>query len=160
VTKGPDFSPEYFNQWYANMADTGPADEIAQRHLGLPASLLSTSLLTWDGIADVVEALRLPVNGILLDVACGRGGYGLEIAARTGGRLIGVDHSAEAIRQSIDNARAAGASAHSGRRLGRHRPAEWFGRCNGVRGRRPVRQPAGSCLRRNATRWHLAGGWS
>jgi SAM-dependent methyltransferase len=111
VTKRPDFSAEYFDQWYANMAGPGPVDEIAQRHLGLPASLLSTSLLTWDGIADVAEALRLPVSGTLLDMACGRGGYGLEIAARTGATLIGVDHSAEAIRQAVDNARASGAAA-------------------------------------------------
>lgn len=37
---------------------------------------------------------------MLLDLACGRGGYGLTIAARTGARLIGVDFSAEAIRQA------------------------------------------------------------
>jgi SAM-dependent methyltransferase len=104
-------SAEYFDQWYANMTGTGLVDEISQRHLGLPASLLSTSVLTWDGIADVVEALRLPASGTLLDLACGRGGYGLEIAARTGGRLIGVDYSAEAIRQAIENARSSGASA-------------------------------------------------
>jgi SAM-dependent methyltransferase len=111
MDKRPGYSAEYFDQWYADMADTAPNDEIAQRHLGLPPSLLSTSLLTWDGIADVVEALRLPVDGALLDVACGRGGYGLEIAARTGARLIGVDYSAEAIRQAIENAGASGASA-------------------------------------------------
>jgi SAM-dependent methyltransferase len=72
-------------------------DEVHQRHLGLPPRLLSTSLLTWDGIADVVEALRLAPGDRLLDLACGRGGYGLEIAARTGARLIGVDFAASAI---------------------------------------------------------------
>jgi SAM-dependent methyltransferase len=111
VDKRPEISAEYFDQWYADMAGTSPNDEIAQRHLGLPPSLLSTSLLTWDGIAEVVEALRLPAGGTLLDVACGRGGYGLEIAGRTGARLIGVDYSAEAIRQATENARALGVSA-------------------------------------------------
>lgn len=104
-------SAEYFDGWYAAMAAAAPNDEIAQRHLGLPPSLLSTSLLTWDGIAEVVEALRLPAGASLLDLACGRGGYGLEIAARTGARLIGVDYSAEAIRQARKNARGHGPSA-------------------------------------------------
>ncbi|HST47710.1 class I SAM-dependent methyltransferase [Jatrophihabitans sp.] len=107
----PDIPAAYFDQWYANMAGTAPNDAITQRHLGLPPSLLSTSLLTWDGIAEVVTALRLPTGGTLLDVACGRGGYRLEIAARTGARLIGVDYSAEAIRQATENARAQSAPA-------------------------------------------------
>jgi predicted TPR repeat methyltransferase len=68
-----------------------------QRHLGLPPHLLSTSLLGGQGIAEVVEALHLSPGSTLLDLACGRGGYGLEIAARAGGRLVGVDFSAEAV---------------------------------------------------------------
>ena len=82
------------------MAGSPVKDEIEQRHLGLPPHLLSTSLLTWDGIAEVTAALRLSPGGTLLDLACGRGGYGLEIAARTGARLMGVDFSAEAVRQA------------------------------------------------------------
>ena len=39
-----------------------------------------------------------------MDLACGRGGYGLEIAARTGARLVGVDFSAEAVRQARQQA--------------------------------------------------------
>ena len=75
-----------------------------QRHLGLPAELLSTSLLSWDGLGEVVDALRLSPGHTLLDLACGRGGYGLEIAARTGARLLGVDFSAEAVRQATAHA--------------------------------------------------------
>ena len=105
MAKGPEISAEYFDQWYANMAGDAPHDVIVQRHLGLPRKLLSTSLLTWEGIADVVDALRLRADGTLLDLACGRGGYGLEIASRTGAKLIGVDFSAEAVRQAIHNAR-------------------------------------------------------
>lgn len=104
MASSPDLSAEYFDEWYANMAADAPHDEIVQRHLGLPRELLSTSLLTWAGIADVVAALRLPAGGTLLDVACGRGGYGLEIASRTGARLIGVDFSAEAVRQATAHA--------------------------------------------------------
>ncbi len=86
-------------------------DEIEQRHLGLPADLLSTSLLSWEGIAEVVAELRLSPGDTLLDLACGRGGYGLEIAARTGARLVGVDFSAEAVRQASEQARRLGRAA-------------------------------------------------
>jgi len=98
----PALDADYFDGWYANMARSPAVDEMSQRHLGLPPHLLSTSLLGWAGIAEVVTALRLPPGGLLVDLACGRGGYGLEIAARTGARLVGVDFSAEALRQARD----------------------------------------------------------
>src|SRR6516165_5970502 len=98
-------SAAYFDNWYADMAVVPVQAEIQQRHLGLPPRLLSTSLLPWDGIAEVVAALRPSGGAILVDLACGRGGYGLEIAGRTGARLVGIDFSAEAVRQARDNAR-------------------------------------------------------
>ena len=94
-----------WNRWYSNMAGhRAPRDNLVQRHLGLPPQLRSTSLLTWDAIADVVDALRLRPGDRLLDLACGRGGYGLEIARRTHAHVHGVDISAEAIRQATENA--------------------------------------------------------
>ena len=80
-------------------------DEIQQRHLGLPPHLLSASLLGWDGIGEAAAGLGLSPGDTLVDLACGRGGYGLEIAARTGARLVGVDFSAEAVRQAREQAR-------------------------------------------------------
>jgi ubiquinone/menaquinone biosynthesis C-methylase UbiE len=94
------------------MVNSPVKDEIQQRHLGLPADLLSTSLLSWEGIAAVAAELRLSHGETLLDLACGRGGYGLEIAARTGTRLVGVDFSAEAVRQARDQARRLGRTAN------------------------------------------------
>jgi SAM-dependent methyltransferase len=102
---------QYFDGWYAAMAGSPVKDEIMQRHLGLPPHLLSTSLLGWDGIGEVATALRLSPGDILLDLACGRGGYGLEIAARTGAQLVGIDFSAEAVRQARESARRQGRSA-------------------------------------------------
>jgi SAM-dependent methyltransferase len=102
---------EYFNRWYADMIGSSRKDDIEQRHLGLPPHLLSTSLLTWDGIAEVTTALRVSPGDTLLDLACGRGGYGLEVASRTGARLVGVDFSAEAIRQARECAGRLGAAA-------------------------------------------------
>jgi ubiquinone/menaquinone biosynthesis C-methylase UbiE len=68
-------SAEYFDRWYADKSAAPQVGEIMNRHLGL------------------------------LDLACGRAWYGLEIAARAGARLIGVDFSAEAVRQAGERAR-------------------------------------------------------
>lgn len=111
MDSSPDLSAEYFDGWYANMVDSRAGDEIMRRHLGLPPDLLSTSLLSWDGIAEVVDALRLSPGRRLLDLACGRGGYGLEIATRTGAVLVGVDFSAEAVRQARENGHRLGSNA-------------------------------------------------
>jgi SAM-dependent methyltransferase len=107
----PGSLAEYFDGWYADMPGSPTKDEIQQRHLGLPPHLLSTSLLGWDGIAEAAAGLRLFPGGTLVDLACGRGGYGLEIAARAGARLIGVDFSAEAVRQAREQARRLGTTA-------------------------------------------------
>src|SRR5215472_12836054 len=83
---------EYFDGWYADMIASPVKDEIQQRHLGLPPRLLSTSLLGWEGIAEAVAALRLSPG-------------------RTGARLVGVDFSAEAVRQAREQARLLGVTA-------------------------------------------------
>ena len=111
VETEPGSLAEYFNSWYADMTGSRVKDQIQQRHLGLPPGLLSTSLLGWDGIAEATAELRLAAGGTLVDLACGRGGYGLEIAGRTGARLVGVDFSAEAVRQAREYAGRLGAAA-------------------------------------------------
>lgn len=90
----------YFDQWYSDMTTSPTRDAIVARSLGLPPELQSTSLLSWQGIAEVSEELRLRPGGRLLDIACGRGGYGIEVARRTGARLIGVDFSEVALAQA------------------------------------------------------------
>jgi SAM-dependent methyltransferase len=93
----------YFDQWYSDMAVSPARDAIATRALGLPSEPLFSSLLTWQGLAEVTDALHLPDDGVLLDVACGRGGYGIEVARRTGARLIGLDFSRIAVEQARAN---------------------------------------------------------
>ncbi|WP_152363316.1 class I SAM-dependent methyltransferase [Microlunatus speluncae] len=93
------------------MAETTDVDRAHWRHLGLPPELLSSSLLSWAGLAEVVDELALRPGDVLADLACGRGGYGLEIARRTEARLIGVDFSAEAIRQARAHADDLGRTA-------------------------------------------------
>lgn len=91
---------EYFDQWYADMARSGDRDGIKRRHLGLPPELESTSLLTLAGLREVRDRLELTADDVLLDLACGRGGYGLWLARETGCRVVGVDFSAVALEQA------------------------------------------------------------
>jgi len=90
-------SVEHFNEWYAAMEDGSQRDRIWQRHLGLPPELVSTSLLSMSGLREVGDLLDLGPDKVLLDLACGRGGYGLWLARETGCRLIGVDFSEVAV---------------------------------------------------------------
>ena len=110
-TVPPSRDATYFDQWYRDMATSLIRDAIFAKTLGLPAELLSTSLLSWDGIAEVVTALRLTREQTLLDLACGRGGYGIEVARRSGAHLLGVDFSGVALEQAR---RSAGRALPSG----------------------------------------------
>ncbi|WP_439657151.1 class I SAM-dependent methyltransferase [Lentzea sp. HUAS TT2] len=93
-------SAEDFDRWYAGWTGTSAADELVRRVLDLPPDLESTSLLGGAGLDEVVQALGLAKGRVLLDLACGRGGYGLEIARRIGCRLVGVDFSAVAVEHA------------------------------------------------------------
>jgi SAM-dependent methyltransferase len=97
---------QYFDKWYSDLGRSPAHEEIAIRALGLPPRLESTSLLSWDGIADLVDAIGVGPGDTVVDLACGRGGYGLEIAHRTGASLIGVDFSAVAIERARQKADA------------------------------------------------------
>lgn len=100
----PDPEARYFDAWYADMQASPTRDALFGAALGLPPELESTSLLPWDGIADVAAALRLPQGGHLVDLACGRGGYGLELAERTGARVTLVDYSRVAVARAAEKA--------------------------------------------------------
>lgn len=105
-TGSPSRDAAYFDQWYGEMEVSPARDAIAARILGLPPEMQSTSLLSWHGIAEVTEALRLAAGQLLLDLACGRGGYGIEVARRAHARLLGVDFSSVALVQArISSAR-------------------------------------------------------
>ncbi|MET8148759.1 class I SAM-dependent methyltransferase [Actinoplanes sp. NPDC049668] len=92
----------YFDQWYADMAGSQARDAIIARALGISPDLRFAGVLTLPGIAELTGELRLPQDGLLLDIACGRGGYGVEVARRAGTRLIGVDFSAVALEQATE----------------------------------------------------------
>jgi SAM-dependent methyltransferase len=86
-----------FNAWHADVANSPACARIFERALGLPPQVVSNSLLTGAGIAEVAAALQVAPGQILIDLACGRGGYGREVARRTGACLVGLDFSAVAV---------------------------------------------------------------
>jgi SAM-dependent methyltransferase len=96
----PKRDPEYFDHWYAGVLGSSARNAIVARTLGLPPGMLSTGSLTWSGLAEVTEALRLPRDGLLVDAACGFGGYGIEVAQRSGARLLGFDFSSVALAEA------------------------------------------------------------
>jgi SAM-dependent methyltransferase len=96
-------SAEHFDGWYADMAASPQVAEIMNRNLGLPPDALA-GIVPAVAIDEIAGELRLKPGDVLLDLACGRGWYGLEITARAGARLIGVDFSAEAVRQAGEQA--------------------------------------------------------
>lgn len=109
---------EYFDNWYSNIIESPACDRIVAEALGLPSDLQATGNLPWAAIDDIVEALGLEVDDIFVDLGCGRGGYGIEVARRTGAHLVGVDFSAVALTQARSHADAAGVAARTEFRLG------------------------------------------
>lgn len=96
-----------FDSWHADVQNSAACHLIFQRALGLPSGFVSNSLLTWPGVTEVTDALRLAPGQTLVDLACGRGAYGREVARRAGARLLGFDFSAVAITLAARGAQGA-----------------------------------------------------
>jgi len=102
-------SAEYFDGWYANQAATPTVAEIMNRHTGFPPDTRA-GVVPVEAIPELTEELRLRPGYILLDLACGRGAYGLLIAKQAGTTLIGVDFSAQALTEAREQAARMGVS--------------------------------------------------
>jgi SAM-dependent methyltransferase len=96
-------SAEYFDGWYANQAATLTVAEIMNRHTGF-APGTRAGVVPAEAIPELTGALRLTPGSTLLDLACGRGAYGLLVAKRAGTSLIGVDFSAQALAEAREQA--------------------------------------------------------
>ena len=105
-------SPEYFDGWYANQAATPTVAEIMNRHTGFPPGTRA-GVVPAEAIPELAGELRLSPGSTLLDLACGRGAYGLLVAKQTGARLIGVDFSAQAVAEAAEQAVQMGVSGAS-----------------------------------------------
>src|SRR3954454_19968092 len=64
------------------------------------------------GLVELESALRLPAEGLLVDLACGRGGPGMWIARAAGARLVGVDFSGVAVSLACTRREVMGFGLH------------------------------------------------
>ena len=101
-------SADYWDGWYAGKAATTVIGAVMNQNLGLPPDLLA-GILPAEAIPELAAELRLRPGATLLDLACGRAGYGLMIARGSGARLVGVDVSALALAQAREQAARLGA---------------------------------------------------
>ena len=102
-------SAEYFDGWYADQAATQVVARIMNRHMGFPPGTRAGTVPA-EAIPELAEALRLRPGSTLLDLACGRGAYGLLIARQAGTSLIGVDFSVQALTEAREQAVRMGVS--------------------------------------------------
>jgi SAM-dependent methyltransferase len=103
-------SAEYFDGWYADQAATPAVAEIMNRHAGFPPGTRA-GVVPAEAIPELAEELRLELGSTLLDLACGRGAYGLLVAKQSGAILIGVDFSAQALTEAREQAARMGVSS-------------------------------------------------
>jgi SAM-dependent methyltransferase len=105
-------SAEYFDGWYADREAMPTVDEIMNRHFGFPPGTRA-GVVPAEAITELAGELRLRPGGTLLDLACGRGAYGLLIAKKAGSSVIGVDFSAQALAEAREQAARMGVSGAS-----------------------------------------------
>jgi len=105
-------SAGYFDGWYANQAATPAVAEIMNRHMGFSPGTRA-GVVTAEAIQELTAELRLRPGNTLVDLACGRGAYGLLIARETRTSLIGVDFSAQALTEAREQAARMGVSTAS-----------------------------------------------
>src|SRR5690348_12769305 len=102
---------DYFDTWYTNIGRHPTRDRIQADALGLPPGVETDGVLTWSAVPDVATALALRPGDTLLDLACGRGAWGVELAARAGTPLVGVDFSRVALDVAVRRAADRGVDA-------------------------------------------------
>jgi SAM-dependent methyltransferase len=114
----PEPDAAHFSAWYSDMGEAPDKDRLWTRLLGLPPHVLSTSAVTGRALDEIAGLLGLGADDVLLDLACGRAGYGLELVARSGARLVGLDFAAAAIEQGRANAERLGLADRADLRVG------------------------------------------
>lgn len=105
---------EAFDEWYAAIDVSTGWDDFVRRALDLPAEVESSGYLTGPGLLEVQERLALRPGETLVELGCGRAGYGLACITASGARLVGVDVSAVALsaaRRAAERLGVAGRAA-------------------------------------------------
>ena len=94
-------TPAYFDQWYADIDASPRRRQLFTEELELPPEVEPSSFVPLDGMEEIAIDLAVPAGGLLVDLACGRGGPGMWLARRMGTRLVGVDFAPVAVGQAL-----------------------------------------------------------
>jgi SAM-dependent methyltransferase len=86
-----------FDRWYGVIAGSAQWRTFVTEHLDLPGSVVATGFLCGEGLSEIGRRLGLREGDTLVDLGCGRGGYGLALISDSGAELVGVDISTVAI---------------------------------------------------------------
>lgn len=105
-------SAEYFDDWYVNQAATSTVADIMNRHMGFPRETRA-GVVAAEAVPELTAELRLGPGDTLLDLACGRGAYGLLVARATGASVIGVDFAPRALAEAREQAARMGVPSAS-----------------------------------------------
>jgi SAM-dependent methyltransferase len=91
-------SAQVFDEWYEAIAASPVWDEFVGEALHLPDGVQSTGYLSGPGLLEVVQRLALRRGEMLVELGCGRAGYGLAAIRESGAHLIGVYFAPAALR--------------------------------------------------------------
>lgn len=86
-----------FDEWYRAIGASTRWDFFMQERLNLPPEVQSSGYLTGPGLIEVSARLGLTPGSTLIELGCGRGGYGMAAARTSGAQLVGVDFSPVAL---------------------------------------------------------------
>jgi len=95
----PPITPQSFDVMHVAAAGRGLSSRLCAEAFGaeFPAEVDPSSSCTWSVLGEMVKALRLRPDDLLVDLGCGRGGTGLWLARAFSARLTGVDFSPKAV---------------------------------------------------------------
>lgn len=107
-----------FDRWYGVVARSDRWRTFVAAQLGLPAELCATGFLSGEGLTEIQSLLALQPGDTLVDLGCGRAGYGLALVHDVGAQLIGIDFSSVALRGAEADAADCGLATQATFRLG------------------------------------------
>ena len=107
-----------FDRWYDVLERSPRWRRFVGEQLGLPERMFATGFLNGEGLAEIQSLLSLRLDDTLVELGCGRGGYGLSLIGGVGARLVGVDFSSVALRGAEADAVAYGLADRTTFQLG------------------------------------------
>jgi hypothetical protein len=75
---------DYFDDWYADIDRSAARQQLFTDFLGVPSEVGPSNLVPLIGLQELATWLEPAARGVLVDLACGRGGPGMWLARELG----------------------------------------------------------------------------